>query len=240
MKNVPPIPKRPRFQASSGFSLIELLTVIGIISILLALSVPGMISTYPSRKTSIYEVKGFLESARSEAVARKREVYVAFADSAFPGDSGPYRAYASFAAVEGDKHGVIGDQELEQISEWRSLPEGIIFVHGEHFEILEGASFRTVFDSSFRRDFTSRMGDGEIETARLPFLLFSTNGRVLVPSYFEVDALHVGIAEGHYERDDNALVFTGRRPSLDGEGMFPQTECIALEYYTGRSRVITD
>ncbi len=57
-----PYPLKGRRRA---FTLVELLVVLAIISILLAISLPNAVSIAPVRKTALYEVKGFLEYARS-------------------------------------------------------------------------------------------------------------------------------------------------------------------------------
>lgn len=82
----------------------------GVISILLAMTLPNMISVAPVRKTALYEVKGFLEYASSEAVTRGREVYVAFANENPPGEEAPFRAYAAFFAAEDEKDGFLRDR----------------------------------------------------------------------------------------------------------------------------------
>ena len=238
----PFLPLRTIFTASrtNGFSLVEILVVMGVISLLLALSVPSMVSIAPVRKSALYEVKGFLEYARAEAVARDREVYIAFADKNFPGRLAPYRSYAAFAAVGESRDGLIRSQEIAQISEWRTLPEGAVFVSGNEFEVVEGARLQTVIDSTFTREFAVR-GETGTRSVQLPFLLFSPSGRVLVPSYFDADALHVGIAEGYFDRQISAMpILTAMRPGINNDGEYAQAECLAIEYYTGRSRAITD
>lgn len=217
-----------------------MLVVMGVIAILLAFAAPSLVSVAPVRKTALYEVKGFLEYARSEAVARDREVYVAFADENFPGRHAPFRTYAAFVASGEDREGLIRSQDIAQISEWNTLPEGTVFVGGEEFEVVDGARLETVVESSFTRDFPVR-GDEGTRTVQLPFLLFTPSGRVLVPSYFDAEALHVGIAEGYFDREISPMpVLTAKRTGIDGTGEYAQAECLAIEYYTGRTRAITD
>lgn len=223
-----------------GFSLVEILVVMGVVSLLLALAVPGMVSIAPVRKTALYEMKGFLEYARAEAVARDREVYVAFADGKFPGRFAPFRTYAAFVAAGEEREGLIRSQEIAQISEWKTLPEGTVFVGGDEFEVVEGAQLRTVIESAFRRTFPVK-ATGRTESVQLPFLLFSPSGRVMVPAFFDAEALHVGIAEGYFDREISpSPVFTAQRPGVDDTGGYAQAECLAIEYYTGRTRAITD
>lgn len=224
-----------------GFSLVEMLTVIAVVALLLAFAAPNLAPLAPLRKTALYEVKGFLEYARSEAIARNREVYVAFADHSFPGSESPFRAYTAFAVTEDeDTGGLIETQQITPITEWRTLPEGIVFVSGSEFETIAGASLRTIMDSSVTREFPIR-GAGGDTSVRLPFLLFSASGRVLVPSYFDADALHVGIAEGFFEPSgrNTTPTLTARRPGTSGSD-YAQGECLAIEYYTGRTRTLTD
>lgn len=221
-----------------GFSLTEMLVVMGVVSLLLALSAPSFVSLSPIRKTALYEVKGFMEYARTEAVTRDREVYVAFANGSVPGDRAPYRTYAAFVATGPEGDGLLRSQEILQISEWKSLPEGTVFVSGSEFETVDGASLETVVDSSFTRSFELGGGRG---SAELPFFLFSPSGRILVPSYFNANALHIGIAEGYFDRDTPfAPVITAKRPGIDSDREYAQAECLAVEYYSGRCRALTD
>lgn len=224
----------------AAFSLVELLAVLGVITLLLALVAPSAVSLHPARKTAAHELKGFLEHARGQAIARGREVYVAFADDGFPNDTAPYRAYAAFVAAGDEQHGHIHDQEIEQISEWRTLPEGIVFVGGEEFETVPGARLRTVMDAPDRRAFPVRGKSGS-SPVKFPFLLFSPAGRILVPAHHDADALHVGIAEGHFERAaGNEPVLAHKRSGSRGDAEYAQAECIALGYYSGRGRILTD
>jgi prepilin-type N-terminal cleavage/methylation domain-containing protein len=69
---------RGKAGASLGYSLIELLAVLAIVSILAAIALPTVKNVLTERKTSVaaLEVKAFLEAARARAVARGRPVSV--------------------------------------------------------------------------------------------------------------------------------------------------------------------
>lgn len=227
-------------QARAGFSLVEILVVSGVIGLLLALTVPGLVAFTPSRKSAIHEVSGFLENARSRAMASQTEMIVAFADGNFPGE-GAYRSYALFQ-LEGANEDSPDERPLRQLSPWRSLPPGMVFGHGEHFEVPGGTSFRTLFEVPERRDFplpaVNPGGDGG--TAALPSLHFGPDGGVRFPVFSDADALHLGVIEGFYSSDRRRIELTATRPGSNGAGKFANGECLEVGFYTGRSRILTD
>ena len=227
-------------QARDGFSLVEVLVVSGVIGLLLALSVPGLVATSPSRKSAIHEVSGFLENARSRAMASRSEMVVAFADGAFPGD-GAYRSYALFT-LEGEDDDRAEEGTLRQLTPWKNLPPGVVFGLGEHFEVQGGTAFRTLFEVPERRDFAmpSATPGSDGGTSPLPSLHFGPEGGVLFPAFSYADALHLGVIEGFYSRERGAVELTATRPGIMGTGTYASGECLEIGFYTGRSRILTD
>lgn len=227
-------------QARDGFSLVEILVVSGVIGLLLALTVPGLVAFTPSRKSAIHEVSGFLENARSRAMASQTDMIVAFADGNFPGE-GAYRSYALFQ-LEGANEDPPDKRALRQLSPWRSLPPGMVFGHGEHFEVPGGTAFRTLFEVPEPRDFplpaVNPGGDGG--TAALPSLHFGPDGGVRFPVFSDADALHLAVIEGFYSQERRAVELTATRPGVNGTGTYGNGECLEVGFYTGRSRILTD
>lgn len=232
----------PVRSAVRGFSLVELLVVVTILSILFAMALPGFVALGPSRKTAIHELSGFLENARIRAVSSQREIFVAFADGSFPGDDGQYRSYAIY--MDEDEAGTPEDEELphplRQITPWRTLPKGIVFGLGAHFESEDGESLRTVFDMPSRQEFLVKTGTAGFQTVRLPYLRFSANGGILSPSFADSDALHVAIVEGGVSARGSGVSLRGSHPGVKNRREFANGECLRIAYYTGHVHIITD
>lgn len=206
---------------------------------LLALAAPGFVALGPNRKMAIHEVSGFLENARARAVAVQSEMLVAFADENFPGEKGAFRSYALFT-LDGSVPGGDGERPLRQLSPWQILPKGLVFARGEHFDVADGIAFRTILDAPVRRLFPGPAGSIPSEGMVLPYLLFGPEGGVLVPTFTDADALHVGIAEGNYDAGTGRIELTSTTPGISGTGLFANGECLEVGYYTGRSRILTD
>lgn len=75
---------------SRGFSLAELLTVLGIIGVLVTLAAPALkgISESGTMTQALTRIGGTLDAARNYAVANNTHAWVAFTANAIPGESG--------------------------------------------------------------------------------------------------------------------------------------------------------
>lgn len=230
-------PARPspdaRASGSIGFSLIELLIVMAVLGLLLAIAAPAFVTLGPSRKTGIHELAGFLEHARSRAVATRGEMIVAFADEGFPDPDRALRAYAMFEPYPSDAEGA---DSLRQVTPWRSLPTGLVFASGEHFDVVSGTDFRTVMNRAAERPFPVPDDRGERSgTWSLPCIVFGPDGGIREPAFRDADALHVGIIEGFCDATTRRIVVTAQQG-----GGFPSGECLSIGFYTGRTRLLTD
>lgn len=226
----------------SAFSLIELLVVMGMVSLLLAIAAPSFVSLNPVRKTGIHELAGFLENARAEAIARRAPRIVAFADVGFPGESGALRAYALFDEENGDDgtNGNGSTPRFRRLSPWQMLPEGLVFARGDDFEVSGGEAFRTLHDLVGERHFAMPTPSGEDGEARpLPSLVFGPDGGIRSPGFADADALHLGIVEGFRDPSTGKVIHTSTRSSASGREI-PNGECLEVGYYTGRPRILTD
>jgi hypothetical protein len=225
---------------SAAFSLVEILVVSAVIGLLLAVTVPSFMAVTPSRKSAIHEVSGFLENARSRAMATQTEMIVAFADGNFPG-TGAHRSYALFS-VEGLEGEEPDDRPVRQLSPWRNLPAGMVFGNQVHFEVRAGSSIRTLFDLTERRAFpmppTLPGGDGGL--AELPYLRFGPDGGIRFPTFSDADALHLGVVTGSYSQTSRQLELTSTLPGINGTGKYPNGELLGIGFYTGRPRLLTD
>lgn len=106
-------------KSGSGFSLLEMLVVLGVMGLLLAMSLPALLTTRSvSLDTAVRNAGAFFEVARSRAVTLGRPVRVLIHDA--PGNSGGFRQ--KLIRVEGTGDG-----------NWRSegssllLPPDVVF-----------------------------------------------------------------------------------------------------------------
>lgn len=236
---------------SGGFSLTEILVVIAVVSLLLALSAPSLVSLGPSRKAGIHELAGFLEAARAAAVATRSDRIVAFADAGFPGEKMALRAYALFAFEEAADGGT-GDQgdagtagaarPMRRLTPWRTLPKGLVFARGADFETAEGGAFRTLLDleAIYEVPVPALGTDGpDVATRSLPCVVFGSDGGVRHPGFADADALHAGVVEGFLEAGSARFVPTASRPGGGGR-TYSAGDCLGIGLYTGRARILTD
>jgi prepilin-type N-terminal cleavage/methylation domain-containing protein len=116
-----------------GFTLLELLIVIGIMGLMLAVGIPAFESfSKRSMNSASPALMSTLRLARQHAITHRRYVWVVFPDAGSGNGQGGVLNYndeevelalRSFAVIEGD----INNQPDEYITEWKYLPQGIYF-----------------------------------------------------------------------------------------------------------------
>lgn len=117
--------------AGSAFTLVEILTVMGILAILLAVTLPAFkgLNQGGARRAAVSNLMGALDRARTMAVSDGRATYVAFYATDTPADGtlmdstgGPWgRAYAIYQDNDNIRFAPV------QQTPWLYLPTGMAF-----------------------------------------------------------------------------------------------------------------
>lgn len=203
----------------AGFTLVELLIVIGIISILLVVIVPAVnsISKSNSRKAAVSALLGAIEQARTTAVRDGQATYVVFPDQVPGGTTNVTLAqryyYRSYAIFEDDVNG----GAVKQVTGWKSLPTGVSLRH----ESVDYLANTTTFPFSPG----APAGTGPYP---FPFLKFNSSGEVDPSTTRDPTktsgTIQVGVFEGYVESGANR--YTSKSQITDN---------IAVTRLTGRA-----
>jgi type IV fimbrial biogenesis protein FimT len=96
-----------RIQSTSGFTLLEVLIVVGIFAITAAIAVPGIMNWLPDYrlKGAARDLYSNMQKARSEAVKRNTNVGISFNTVVFPATGGGYTVFVD----DGKGGGTAGD-----------------------------------------------------------------------------------------------------------------------------------
>ncbi|MEM8953343.1 MAG: prepilin-type N-terminal cleavage/methylation domain-containing protein [Verrucomicrobiota bacterium] len=217
----------------AGFTLLELVAVVAVISILAAFTYPAMraLTSAPARATGLREVVSAMDQARMAAISRGEAVALVFVDETIDDDERPFRSYAVYRVRSYDS-GVTGAsgsgrwKAVEALSSWERLSSGAFF----------GTVGNGGFDRETIFDAPSEEGVGEIlfqgEGAYMfPAIVFNKFGGVVSPR--PGIPLVVSVSEG---------VVRGGRATVTGPGTDrgAVAEVVEVARQTGRPRVVSN
>lgn len=106
-----------------GFSLLELLTVIGIISVLAVITLavgPGLLRSN-AMSSSLSQVASAVSLARSDAIRSRKQTYFALAPTTSPFDTRSFSAYAVLRKEDAS------GTNFAYVVPWQKLPTGVLF-----------------------------------------------------------------------------------------------------------------
>ena len=205
-----------------GFTLIEILSVVAIISVLLVAAVPIFAnSSNSARQASREIIKAHIQQARAHAIATGVATAVAIPELSSDDELGA-SAMTLFEVEKGTTGLYIPLTDAsgndEQLQRWEKLPGNFHFLTGTE----TGSTHSTVMDTAPTMDTNFK------ESISTKAIIFAPNGQIVRPA--SGTAIIIAIAQG--VKRNNALTLTDKN---DGELVF---EIFEVNRLTGRTRFI--
>jgi len=203
----------------SGFTLLELMVVIGIIAALLVAVVPAVnsLSKSSGRKAAISNLVGAMEQARAQAIKSGEATYVVF--PTFSSGTAQttlerynHHSYAIFEADPGNP------AQPKQLTNWKSLPTGVSIRQSSLAALPLASALSPAATIAFSPD---KAADVEFRC-----LQFHSNGAVESPSTNVTLVVFEGFVNGMSE------TVTSKK---DSSGNPAATESVTISHLTGRA-----
>lgn len=198
---------KPRTNRPIGYTIVEMLVVVGIIAVLLSMTVPAIqgLARSSGRRAAVNTVMAVFDQARALALSQRRPSYVVFGTELTMTDDTRFKSVAIFQDQT--------DATIPpvMVSKWISLPQGICFKN-------VNPSFVSAPTKSFTCGSTTRT---------LPYVKFNSTGSVLEPT--NPALLQVLFFQGFTATNGTQISTNSQQASI------PQ-EKITVSFYTGRAK----
>jgi prepilin-type N-terminal cleavage/methylation domain-containing protein len=201
-----------------GFTLLEILTVVTVMAILTAISLPAInsMSNATGRQGAADTLLNVFEQARITALTNGVNSYVGFADESCSqlGTDFPYHAYIIFRdRVDSDPAGV----QYVPVTKWMFLPKNISFKKNNCTSLFEDTNAVVPVPANN----LPQLADG----AALPAIVYTPTGSIRTPS--NPENLRLYLYEG---------VFVNNRETLMSKNS-TYFDRITFQRFTGRAEM---
>ncbi len=205
---------------AAGFTLIEMMAVMGIMVIMMALAAPmiGDFATQAGRRGAVNILLNSFENARVAALQSGTNVYIGFADQNFPVEDMRYNSFIIFR--DRNEYDTTPDtQQYVYLTGWRQLPDGISFQRQTNSVLNPANANRTINETDNFPQFAA---------GTLPIVQFMETGGIVQPAAGSgSNPLAVYIYEGFFDSTNNTEVNTSQIAGVDK---------FSLARFTGRIR----
>lgn len=227
----------PRSVRSSAFTLVELLTVVGIIALLIALATPTLVDVIRSTRLSSAgdSLLNRLSLAQQEAIARSKEVEVRFYRYADPSSDRPStELFYAYQVVE-----TPSGQDPRAISEPYYLDSGIVLAPDPQLSpLLESTAVQQIGQLTKQFVFVPGSG-GSGDSVSYSALRYYPDGscRLLTSSTPGTTATATALAFTVPPLADSFLTLVENQYVESQTIPPPNYYCIQVDAYTGKARI---